>query len=326
MTWPALCALLAALAATVGVVAMWHWRRRFGRAALIAAASVAALLTLLLASGQTVSLVFESCVGGLLGVAGVTLASALVVRFLFPRLTSRRHAPAVAILSAILVVAQLGAALGLWASADPGAQLGTIPVARSEAEILALRDASRGERLFGVLTEATAGAAVRVQAGGEPRTIASYACGRVGSAVAAFFPAQIEIAFGDGATILAQGPISARGVWNWPESGRRVGECALRAGDPVVIWSDVAEARVIGSGRRVGALVETRLLAQGSLESFRRDYIPRAVFTGRLFIAVAAFAAALALVPLVAGVRRWWHLRRHGAPDTAGRRLIVTWK
>ena len=325
MTWPVLCAALAALVATAGVVAMWHWRRRFARAALIAAASVAALLALLLASGRTVSLVFESCVGPL-GVAGVTLATALMVRFLFPRLTSRRHATAVAVLSAILVVAQLGAALGLWASADPGAQLGTIPVARSEAEILALRDASRRERLFGVLTEATAGAAARVQAAGERRTIASYACGRVGSAVAAFFPAQIEIAFGDGPTILAQGPVSARSVWNWPESGRHVGECALRAGDPVVIWSDVAEARVVGSGRRVGALVETRLVAHGSLESFRREYTPKAVFTGRLFIAVAAFAAALALVPLIAGVRRWWYLRRHGAPDTAGRRIIVTRK
>ena len=326
MTWPVLCALLAGLAAVAGGLATWRWRSRFARATLTVAVTVAALLGLLLASGRTVHLVFEDCVASLLGVAGVTLVTAMVLRLVFPRMTGRRHVVAVVIQSVVLAVAQLAAALGLWASADPGAQLGTIPVARSEVEILALREADRRTRLFGVLTEAVAGGPARAQGTADRRTVASYACGRVGSAVAAFFPAQIEIGFGDGATILAQGPVSARGVWNWPESGRHVGECALRVGDPVVIWSDVAEARVIGSGRRVGALVETRLLAQGSLESFRRDYIPRAVFTGRLFIAVAAFAAALALVPLVAGARRWWYLRRHGAPDTAGRRIVVTWK
>jgi hypothetical protein len=317
--------LLGVMVAAIWIGAMVRYRGGVWSFPTSVVAGLAALAAVFFSSGLTVTLLFEQGIVRVVAVLVVALMSWLVLRLLFPRLTARHQAPFALLIGTVLAIAHVVAALGLWRVADDGVQLASVPVANTEAEILALRDGPYRKRLFGVLTEAKAGE-VRMPGGALERApFAYFSCRRVGSRSDTRFPDPMAVTLGDGRTVLAAGIVTARQAWNWPEGGQHVDQCALRIGDPIVIWSDVAKATVAGSGRVVGALSDTRLVAYGTLADFRQGFVPKAVLTGQVFTALAAAAALLALIPLWFGIRLWRRLRRHGSDERPKQGPTITW-
>ena len=300
--------MAALLIAAASALCVWLARRRPLRAAVALLAGFALLGTLPLLSGRAVRPVYDEGIGALLPVALVSILTLVVVRYGFPRLATRPARGLLLALAGFLALAHLVVALLLWRVADEGVQLASAPVALTQAEILALRDGPRGDRLFGVLTVARAGDPPPAGSLGR-NELARYDCASSWGGGDVWFPTVLPLTLEDGARIEAEGPRSPRQAWNWPPGTLRLGQCALGDGDPVIVWADVAEAVDLSGGERRGALVATRLVAHGDLESFRRDYVPQALFTGRYLSWLALGAALLALLPLAAGLRQWRRTR-----------------
>ncbi|WP_108661101.1 hypothetical protein [Acuticoccus kandeliae] len=301
--------LLAPLGALVLIAgALILWRRSLWRASLGVAVAAGAMLAALNLAGLMPPLMLEPIAVRLFNIGLVCLMTAVVLRYVYPRLLTRPKRPAVAIIAAVLAIAHLSVAVALWRVADDFVQLPNVPRVTSEAEILALRDGQYITRLFGVLTEARVGAP-DASAGDE---VARIACGRpFSSAPQTVLPTILTLTLaGDGAAIDARGITTRREALDWPD-GARVNACAISTGDPVVVWSDVGATR---SGDTVsGTLIETRLLAYGTLDAFLSGAARKMAEAGMLFTILAGLAALLAIIPIAAGIARW---RRIGILDS----------
>lgn len=295
--------MLTAISAFVVLVAgglALHHRARPTAAGAIVLGGLAALALLPLVAEPAGRPAFEEALPAIVVVACLTFVSLLASRSVFPRLPGR--VPVVA-MAAILALAQAGAAIGLWRAGDRVARLPTVPVARSLPELTALQDGPRAARRDGVLTAARIGPP---DAGGNSRPgreIARYACRSSDGDDDVWFPAVLTLTLDDGHAISAHGPRAARHAWNWPESELRLGLCALRVGDPVVVWSRLADAARLDDGSRTIGLVETRLVAFGDPDSVARDYMPAAAAAGRRFAVAGMLAILLSIIPIAGAVR-----------------------
>ncbi len=302
----------------IAVIALvYRWRTRALRVALTIIAAALALAVTLLVTGPSAAYFFEALAARLLSLVIVSvLAAALVIRVL-PRLNSRSQRHAASMLAAIAAVMYAAIGLSLWRGADDGLQFASLPVARTGDDVLAWRDRPARDRIFGVLVEARLGDLPPGDAATpDDSVVAGIACrskSPLGS-TDSYLPSWFTITLADGSRAVAQGISSVGQAWDWPDTGRRLNECGLRDGDPVVFWGDPGATRALGEDDRRPAVDAVRMIGYGDADQFRSSLQPAAERIGRAGAALAALSGGLMLAALAVGIRTYLRLRRPAPP------------
>lgn len=319
-----LVAAWAAIALLSTAVAV-RWRRSTLRLCGVVLGVGTALAVTFLLSGPSATYIFERAAAAFAGTIIVSILAVLVVTQVLPRLRAGGDRwPAVA-LCAMLAVPYGAVALMMWRIADDGLQFSALPEVRSGKQILAWRNSSPRHRIYGVLVEARLGdLAATEAASGAPNTeqrtlLSSYQCTTVGpfrtADLPAWFPSRLPITLADETTAPTSWISSVRQAWKWPSSGRRLTECGLRIGDPVVIWGDPGAVRALGSDRQQPAVNAVQMVAYGDIAMFRDQFGPAAERTGRATLTLAGLNGVLAVAMAAIGVRSYRRLTRAGTDE-----------
>lgn len=310
--------LAVAWGATVIVagVLCYRWRDRVLKVGGVIVAASGALAVTFLVTGPSTTYIFEQAAARFGGTIIVGVISAAGVARILPRLHSRRARRNGLLLCMIVAVMYSAVGLSLWRTADDGLELASLPVAKTRDDVLALRGQPT-VRVFGMLVEARLG---DLSGHSSPATRSAptmfLMCRdaiRLGSSIDAFFPSLFTVTLADDSTALVQGITSVRQAEGWPRTGRRMDECGLADGDPVVIWGDPGATRGVGSDRRNPAVNSVRLIAYGDVAEFRRTVGAAAKRTGRATVALAVLNGGLAIAAAVRGLAIY---RRLDSDDT----------
>ncbi|KAA1431362.1 hypothetical protein F0402_09085 [Mycolicibacter arupensis] len=308
--------------ALLATVLAFRWRRSAPRLCGVVLAVGTAFAVTFLLGGPSAPYIFERAAAVFAGTIIVSILAVLVVTQVLPRLRAGGDRWPAAALCAMLAVSYGAVALMMWRIADDGLQFRTLPEARSGNQILAWRNSPPRHRIYGVLVEARLGELPAAEASSgvpsaEQRTLlSSYQCTRVGpfrpTDVTAWFPSRLSVTFSDGSTAPTSWISSVRQAWKWPSSGRRLTECGLRVGDPVVIWGDPGAVRAQGSDRQQPAVNAVQMVAYGDIATFRDQFGPAAERTGRATLILAGLNGVLAIAMGAIGLRTYWRLTRAG--------------
>ena len=320
MTLVAAWLAIAVVAATLG----YRWRDKAVRLCAVAIGTAVALAVTFLATGPSVTAIFERSAKTFAGTVIVVMVSVTIVVGALPRLRRRADRWPAALLCGALALAFSTTGMMLWRIADDGLQFATIPEIRSGAGILDWRNSAPRHRIYGVLVEGHLGEPVPGREQDVGSLLASYQCENVGTTVQSriqpWLPSSFTVHLADDSQAWAQGIGSVRQAWDWPASGFRIEECGLRAGDPVVFWGHPGATHATGSDKQEPAINETAVIAYGDIAAFRASFGPGAERTGRATLALAGLNGLLALAIATVGVRAFRSLRRNG--DDGPPRLI----
>ena len=199
-----------------------------------------------------------------------------------------------------------------WRAADDGLQLASVPIVKSEKELIELWKQPYSGRLYGVLIVARMGARAPdpTQKAKGLSEILWYDYSKTGTTHFVRFRASLI----EGGVIDVLAPLNVDVAWNWPQSKRGAFRLSLQRGDPIVILSEI-EKGVDLSGKEQGYLPEPKLIAFGNLENFRKNYIVKAEFQGTLTLLLAAVLAGFAVFLLLASYGARNHIRLHGGDE-----------
>lgn len=312
--------LAGAWGATVVVagVLFYRWRDSVLKACGVIVGASGALAVSFLLTGPSLTYIFEQAAARFMGTVIVGVISAAGVAHVLPRLNggpARRNG-----LVLCMIVAAMYSAVGLslWRVADDGLELAGLPVAQTRDDVLAWR-AQPSRRIFGILFAARLGdlpADSSPSASTAPTMFLTCRDGfRLGSSAEPYFPSLFTVTLTDDSTALVQGITSVRQAEGWPRTGRRMDECGLSDGDPVVIWGDPGATREFGSDRPNPAINSVRIIAYGDVAEFRRTVGAAAGRTGRAALALAVLNGGLAIAATVRGVTIY---RRRESDDDTG--------
>lgn len=288
----------------VGLVFLWMSRDRVWKPLFIATGIVVVLVGVLLTSNSVNLLSFENSLDNGLAFYLLSGLSWLIIQVVIPRTRGKQQAVQASGLSVVISLIMFIVAAVWWREAVDDYALPDTPVATSLAELASLRSAPEENRRHGVFAAGLAGDPAK-RTGEEPdgpATLARHA-GRVPGAAGRgdnLFPAELELRLADGAVVTVSGIDSPRQAYNWPEGGPARRQHFLRHGDPVVIWAD--------PGSETDPLGATRVIAYGSLDNFRGDFLSDLIKTSRVISWVAILCMLVSAIPLGFGVR---HLLRH---------------
>lgn len=246
--------------------------------------------------------------------AVAALVSLLAAVWVAPRLRSRHDRVSALLLYGLLAALHAAVGLLLWRAADDGLHLGAIPEVRSRSDLVAVRDAPAADRLYGVLVEAAIPA--RPPGLADPAgVVAWYRCLAAGPVRlpvgSTYLPDTLTLEF-DGYPLGAEGIANPRLAWGWPKAAD--GDCRLRAGDPVVVWSDIDRRGVPGTVPGSG-LTDIRIVAYGNLDTFRTGAVPVIQAAGRVALALAIVNGVLAVVMVATALLTYRRLRRCGTDE-----------
>ena len=282
---------------------------------LIVAGALVALVVVYLTAPDVNLAIFEQFMSLAIGAAFVWLLVWILARCVLPRTDAKYQALPILILSCALSIGLLASSAGAWLKAVDLNALPGNPVAETGAELAALREQPWGTRHRGIFAAGLIGDPDRRREGGGD-VLAYFNGGRFGaleSRSPTWFPLSFDLRMADGVVVRVRGIAQTDRTSGWPRCGPHFGQRCLREGDPVVIWADPGELRALGGGTRGNALIDTRVIAYGTLEDFRKGYLARAVATARVFGWIAFAFIPLSLVPAILGFRRARWLRRYGS-------------
>ena len=288
----------------VGLVSLWLCRDRVWKPLFIATGIAIVLVGVLLTSNSVNLLSFENSLDN--GLAFYLLSSLawLVIQVVIPRTRGKQQAVQASGLAVVISLIMFIVAAVWWREAIDDYALPDTPVATTFAELEALRSAPVEDRRHGVFVAGLAGVPAKrgPDDSGAVDTLARHT-GRVPGAAGRsdkFFPGEFELCLTDGTVLIVSGINSPRQAYNWPEGGPSGRQHFLRHGDPVVIWAD--------PGSQAVPLGATRVVAYGSLENFRGDFLSDLIKTSRVISWVAILCMLVSVIPLVFGLR---HLMSH---------------
>lgn len=296
--------LIASGVVFVGLIFLWLCRDRVWKPLLIATGVVIVLVGVLLTSTSVSLLSFEDSLGNGLAFYLLSCLAWLVIQVVIPRTRGKQQAVQAAGMTVMISLVMFIVAVVWWREAVDGYALPGSPVVTSAVGLAQLQTLKREERPSGIFVAGTIGdQAIRREDGkGESDLLARYT-GRVpgaGGRNVNVLPPQYLLRLSDGTVLTIGGITSPRQAYNWPEDGPNRRQHHLCHGDPVVIWADPA----------VGAspLGATRVIAYGSLESFRGDFLSDLLKTSRVISWIAILCMLVSVIPLSFGLR---HLLRH---------------
>lgn len=298
----------------VGLVFLWLSRHQVWKPLLIATGLLIVLVGVFLTSSSVNLLSFEKSLGNSLAFYFLSCLAWLVIQVVIPRTRGKQQAVQAAGLTVVISIVMFTVATTWWREAVDEQELPGSPVAKTGAEIERLFSLPRGSRRLGIFAVGLLGdPAPRNGGAGEATENLAYFTGRTPGAgikrgSTSYLPAQYELRMADGAVIRVAGISSTSQAYNWPDRDPLLWQHSLRQGDPVVIWADPGETITAADGKRIPSLTATRVIAYGSLESFRGDFLNDLVKTTRVIGWIAVGCILLSLIPLGFAFR---HLLRH---------------
>lgn len=261
----------------------------------------------------------------LIATAILAIVAALLVGRGLPRLVSRHDRVGAALVCAAISALFVGVAGFLAAPAADHLHLADLPQIRTRAEFISQRDAPTAPG--GVLIEGTISQSAPTLPDSPALAddvVAWFGCPRLrplplpGSGGG--MPQEYLLDIPGGPPVIANGQISGRQTWGWPDAGS--GDCVLRHGTPVVVWGHLTAGMGIGRPTSRTGLSEIRMISVGNINSFLDDYGPVAERTARIVLGWAALNMLLALAMAAIGVRTFHRLSLEGTD--APRR--ITWR
>ncbi len=288
----------------VGLIFLWLCRDRVWKPLFIATTVVVVLVGVLLTSTSVNLLSFENSLGNGLTFYLLSCLAWLVIQVVIPRTRGKQQAVQAAGMTVMISLTMFIVAVVWWREAIDDYALLDTPVATTIAELELLRSGPEEKRVHGVFAAGLAGdpASRSEEDSGASDTIARHT-GRVPGAAGRsdnLFPAELEVRLTDGTVLTIGGITSPRQAYNWPEGGPARRQHFLRHGDPVVIWAD--------PGTGTAPLGTTRVIAYGSLDNFRGDFLSDLIKTSRVISWIAILCMLVSAIPLSFGLR---HLLRH---------------
>ena len=302
----------------VGLVFLWLSRHRVWKPLMIATGLIIVLVAVFLTSSSVNLLSFEKSLNNSLSFYFLGCLAWLVIQVVIPRTRGKQQAVQAAGLTVVISIIMFIVATVWWLEATDGKVLPESPVATTGAEIERLFSQPPGSHRLGILAVGLIGnPALRDVGGAEPPACVAHFTKRVPGAVIqreipTFLPSQYEMRMADGAVVVVSGITSARQSFNWPDDGTNLWLHSLHHGDPVVIWADPGEIITTPDGKKTPSLIATRVIAYGSFESFRDDFLNDLVKTSRVFGWIAFACMLLAVIPLGFGFRHLLRNRKTG--------------
>lgn len=310
-----------AIALIVGVLA-YRWRHRMLRlCALVAGAAIALALAVVL-TGPYAPDLFCSATKIFIATVLLSIVAVLLVRRSLPQLVSRHDRHSVALVFAAIVVMYLAVGGFLAVAASEALKVSGLPQVRTRDEFIGWRDSP--VKPGAMLLQARISAAMPELESPQRGVVASYRCPAIGPlrlpASGERLPVRYLLDLPGGPPVVAAGIESGDQAWAWPSPGD--GECALRRGDPVVVWGVQQPGMGAGGPTSYTGLTDVQKVAVGDIGSFLHGYVPVVERTGRAVLAWAALNGLLAAAMAGIGLRAYRRLARAGtdAPPK------ITWR
>ncbi len=300
--------------AVITGVAGYRWRHRTLRLCLLVVCAAFALTLAVVLTGEYAPDLFVSATKIFIATVLLSILSVLLVARSLPQLVSKHDRHSVALVFSVIVTMYLAVGAFLAAAADAQLRVRTLPEVRTRDEFLEWRDSpvDPGEMLL----EARISADMpELEAPHYRGATAWYRCPEIGPlrlpAVGGRLPSRYLLDLPGGPPLVASGIESGNQAWAWPSDGS--GGCALRRGDPVVVWGNLTPGMGTGGGpTSYTGLADVRTIAVGDIRSFLDGYVPVAEHTGRAVLGLAALNGLLATVMAVIGLRAFRRLARTG--------------
>lgn len=298
----------------VGLVFLWLSRHRVWKPLLIATGLILVLVAVFLTSSSVNLLSFEKSLDNSVSFYFLGCLAWLVIQVVIPRTRGKQQAVQAAGLTVVISIVMFIVATVWWLEATDEKVLPDSPVATTGAEVERLLSQPHGNHRLGILAVGLIGGpVVPTGAAGEDPEYVAFFTKRVPGAgikpdIPTFLPPQYEMRMADGAVVIVSGITSPRQSFNWPDSGKNLRQNALRRGDPVVVWAGPGETITAPDGKKSSSLIDTRVIAYGSFESFRDDFLNDLVKTSRVFGRIAFACMLVSAIPLAFGFR---HLLRN---------------
>jgi hypothetical protein len=287
----------------VGLIFLWLCRDRVWKPLFIATGVVVVLVGVLLTSTSVSLLSFENSLGNGLAFYLLCCLAWLVIQVVIPRTRGKQQAVQASGMTVIISLIMFIVAVVWWREAVTGYALPGSPAVTTAAELAQISATPRGDLPPGVFVAGVIGdPALRSEGEATEADTLAHHTGRVPGAAGRnvnLLPPQFELRLKDGTVLTIGGITSPRQAYNWPEGGPARRQHLLRQGDPVVIWADP------GTGPSLGI---TRVIAYGSLDTFRGDFLSDLLKTSRVISWIAILCMLVSVIPLSFGLR---HLLRH---------------
>ncbi len=288
----------------VGLVFLWLCRDRVWKPLLIATSVVLVLVGVLLTSTSVNLLAFENSLDNGLFFYLLCCLAWLVIQVVIPRTRGKQQAAQAAGMTVMISLIMFIVAVVWWREAVDGYALPGSPVITTAPGLSEIQPTEGGKRPPGIFAAGVIGDPTRRSVGeGSGSDVLARYTGRVPGAAGRnvnLLPPQFDLRLTDGTTLTISGITSPRQAYNWPEGGPARRQHFLRQGDPVVIWAD--------PGLGATPLGTTRVIAYGSLDNFRDDFLSDLLKTSRVISWIAIVCMLVSAIPLSFGLR---HLLRH---------------
>ncbi|MGB0876647.1 MAG: hypothetical protein ACPGXI_06245 [Mycobacterium sp.] len=302
--------------AVITGVAGYRWRHRTLRLCLLVVGAALALTLAVVLTGEYAPDLFFSATKIFIATVLLSILSVLLVARSLPQLVSKHDRHSVAIVFSVIVVMYLAVGAFLAAAADNQLRVTTLPEVRTRDEFLEWRDSpvDPGEMLL----EARISAAMpELEAPQHHGTTAWYRCPEIGPirlpAFGGLLPSRYLLDLPGGPPVVASGIESGNQAWAWPSASDGSAGCALRRGDPVVVWGNLTPGMGTGGGpTSYTGLADVRKIAVGDIRSFLDGYVPVAEHTGRAVLGLATLNGLLAAVMAGIGLMTFRRLARTG--------------
>ncbi len=298
---------------------IWKKRRSFWWPPFIILLLACALILVLLTGPSFPNWFFELFIGRITGFALTAFLCWILVRFILPRTTAKYQAKGILLLSLAFPVGMFIASLAWWYAAVEVNMYAQLPIVRNFGQF-AEEHKNRILDYRGLLLTGRVGDPEKANT--PPETLGdlvAYYETRLGSygfgsaALSSWYPQYYTVTLEDGTVVQAQGNNSQLKTHAWPEVPVRIKHHGLKHGDPVVIWGDPHKSSSMSTGEESWTLLNTRMVAYGTPEEFRENFLLPGVRAARAFGWVAFGCMFLALIPLALGLRRYRWLKIHGS-------------
>ena len=302
----------------VGLVFLWLSRHRVWKPLMIATGIIIVLVAVFLTSSSVNLLSFEKSLDNSLSFYFLSCLAWLVIQVVIPRTRGKQQAVQAAGLTVVISIIMFIVAAIWWLEATDGRVLPDSPVATTGADIERLLAQPPGSHRLGILAVGSiGGSAPQTGLAEKDQEYVAYFTKRVSGAGIRpdshpYLPPQYELRMADGVVVNVPGITSARQSFNWPENGTNHAQHSLCQGDPVVVWAGPGEMITGPDGKKTPALIDTRVIAYGSFESFRDDFLSDLVKTSRVFGRIAFACMLLSVIPLGFGFRHLLRNRKTG--------------
>ena len=313
----------AAIALFVGALA-YRWRHRTLRLCVLVVGAAIALGLAVMLTGPYAPDLFGRATRIFIATVLLSIVAVLLVGRSLPQLVSKHDRHSLALVFAAIVVMYLAIGAFLAAAASEAMKVRDLIQVQTRDEFIDWRDSPVTP---GAMLLAARISSAMPELESAPRdVVASYRCPAVGSlrlpATGERLPPRYLLDLAGGPPIVADGIESGAQTWAWPSPEDGSGTCALRRGDPVVVWGVQQPGMGAGGATSYTGLTDVQMVAVGDIRSLLHGYIPVAERTGRAVLALAALNGVLAVTMAGVGMTAYRRLARIGtdAPPK------ITWR